>query len=71
VAPINGELGRAAGANVLNALSIGNEFPLKPEQVIDMFNQTHPSGVYQINSSVSWNAAQVLIYFKTLYPSLT
>jgi hypothetical protein len=67
-APINLDLGKAAIANTLNALVIGTTFPLKPEQVIDMFNQTHPTGTYQINDTLSWNAASVLAYFITLYP---
>jgi hypothetical protein len=67
-APINPALGKAAIANTLNALVIGTTFPLKPEQVIDMFNQTHPTGTYQVNDTLFWDAASVLAYFITLYP---
>jgi hypothetical protein len=66
-------LGRAAVACYLNALygAPGNlpwpDFPLKPSDVVEMFNAVYAGGSYQVNPTTSWNATQVETYFKSLY----
>lgn len=66
-------LGRAAVACYLNALygAPGNppwpDFPLKPSDVVEMFNAVYAGGSYQVNPTTSWNATQVVTYFKSLY----
>jgi len=66
-------LGRAAVACYLNA-SIGApgnppwpDFPLKPADVVEMFNAVYAGGTYQINPTTSWNVDQVMAYFESLY----
>ena len=62
-------LGREAVAALLNALDDVNypDFPLKPEQVINMFNACF-SGGYEIAPGEVWNVQQVHDYFKSLHP---
>jgi hypothetical protein len=61
-------LGRATVATILNALSVGPDYPITAAQAIKMFNAVAPlNGRYQVNSTVSWDANQVLTYFQSLY----
>lgn len=61
-------LGRATVATILNALSMGPDYPVTVAQAIKMFNAVAPlGGKYQVNASVSWDANQVLTYFQSLY----
>lgn len=62
------ELGRATVATILNCLSVGPDYPITVAQAIKMFNAVAPlGGKYQVNTSVSWDATQVVTYFKSLY----
>jgi len=63
------ELGKAAVASLLNAVKYAPNYPLTPSQVIEMFNATYSGGNYNLNGTVSWNAAAVLAYFKSHMPS--
>lgn len=61
-------LGRATVATILNALSIGPDYPISAAQAIKMFNAVCPlGGKYQVNTSVFWDDNQVLAYFQSLY----
>jgi hypothetical protein len=61
-------LGRAAVATILNALSVGTDYPITVAQAIKMFNAVAPlGGKYQVNGSVYWDDNQVLAYFQSLY----
>lgn len=61
-------LGRSLVATILNALSIGPDYPISVSQAIKMFNAVCASGgLYQVNSTVSWTDAQVMAYFQSLY----
>jgi len=61
-------LGRAAVATLLNAYKFAPDFPLRPDQVVAMFNAvTASGGTYQVNASTFWNRAQVKVYFESLY----
>jgi hypothetical protein len=60
-------LGRSTVATILNALN-SVDYPLTVAQTIKMFNAVAPlGGRYQVNATVSWDADQVLTYFKSLY----
>jgi hypothetical protein len=61
------ELGRATVATILNALSKGADFPVSPAQAIKMFNDAVSAGGYKVNTTVTWDAARVLAYFRSLY----
>lgn len=63
-------LGRAAVASLLNAYAFAPNYPLTPSQVVAMFNAVYLGGLYPINSSASWDAGQVMIYFESLYGGL-
>lgn len=61
-------LGRATVATILNALSVGTDYPITVAQAIKMFNAVCPlGGKYQVNGSVYWDDNQVLAYFQSLY----
>lgn len=60
-------LGRAAVASYLNAYKFAPNYPLTPAEVVAMFNAVHSGGTYPINPTTSWNAAQVMTYFESLY----
>ena len=60
-------LGRSAVATLLNAFKFAPNYPLAPNDVVDMFNAVCMGGTYQINSTVSWNKDQVKAYFESLY----
>jgi hypothetical protein len=61
-------LGRALVATILNALSVGSDYPISVGQAIKMFNAVCPAGgKYQVNASVYWDENQVLAYFQSLY----
>lgn len=65
-------LGRAAAANLLNALAANGDqykFPLTPAQVITMFNAVCNGAEFQINATKRWTRTQVLQYFQALYSS--
>ena len=62
------ELGRATVATILNCLNVGPDYPITVAQAIKMFNAVAPlGGKYQVNTTVSWDASQVVTYFKSLY----
>ncbi|OYY95224.1 MAG: hypothetical protein B7Y41_01570 [Hydrogenophilales bacterium 28-61-23] len=63
-------LGRATVASLLNSLFYAPNYPLKPEQVIAMFNAVYLGGKYQVNPTTFWDRDQVKIYFESLYGSL-
>lgn len=63
-------LGRAAVASLLNAYQFAPDYPLTPAQVVAMFNAVYLGGTYQVNPTTSWNAAQVMIYFESLYGTM-
>lgn len=61
-------LGRATVATILNALSVGPDYPVSVAQAITMFNAVCPlGGKYQVNSTVYWGDAEVMAYFQSLY----
>lgn len=60
-------LGRAAVATLLNAYKFAPDFPLRPDQVVAMFNAVASGGTYQVNATTSWNRDQVKAYFESLY----
>jgi hypothetical protein len=61
-------LGRATVATILNALSMGTDYPITVAQAIKMFNAVAPlGGKYQVNASVYWDDTQVMNYFISLY----
>ncbi|WP_457351286.1 hypothetical protein [Roseateles sp. P5_D6] len=61
-------LGRATVATILNALNVGTDYPITVAQAIKMFNAVCPlGGKYQVNTTVSWDANQVMAYFQSLY----
>lgn len=61
-------LGRSLAATILNALSVGTDYPITVAQAIKMFNAVCPlGGKYQVNGSVYWDDNQVLAYFQSLY----
>ena len=61
-------LGRATVATILNALSMGADYPISVAQAIKMFNAVCPvGGKYQVNSTVFWDDNQVMAYFQSLY----
>jgi len=63
-------LGRAAVASLLNSLEFAGDYPLKPEQVIAMFNAVYMGGVYYVNPTTPWDRDQVKTYFESLYGGL-
>ena len=67
------KLEQAAVANYLNA-SVGSpgkpswpNFPLKPQEVVDMYNAVCNGGTYQHSSRITYSSDDVLKYFETLY----
>lgn len=61
-------LGRSTVATILNALNIGPDYPITVAQAIKMFNAVAPlGGKYQVNTTVFWDADQVMAYFQSLY----
>jgi len=61
-------LGRATVATILNSLSVGTDYPITVAQAIKMFNAVAPvGGKYQVNTTVFWDADQVMAYFQSLY----
>lgn len=60
-------LGREAVAAFLNAVECAPNFPLKPEEVIDMFNATCEGGTYEVKPGVHWDATKVCNYFSCLH----
>ena len=65
----NAAFGRETVAAFLNAVECAPNFPLKPEQVIDMFNATCNGGHYQVKEGVYWGANEVCNYFSCLHPA--
>jgi len=63
------DLGQEAVAAYMNAWNIAScpNYPLKPLEVVQMFNAVVQGGNYQVASGVSWNAGDVLSYFKSLH----
>ena len=63
--------GRATVASLLNAIRYAPDYPLRPEDVIGMFNAVHAggtfSGTYRINDGTSWPLGHVQDYFESLY----
>jgi hypothetical protein len=62
------QLGRATVVSLLNYYADVANYPVTAHTIIAMFNATHNGGLYEINSKVSWNLAQVLTYQTALYP---
>lgn len=62
------QLGRATVASLLNAYAQGASYPLTPAQVIAMFNAVYLGGQYVYSPTITLTQAQVLAYFKSLYP---
>jgi hypothetical protein len=60
-------LGRAAVGSLLNALRFAPNYPLTPNEVVQMFNAVCMGGTYQVNPTTSWNSDQVKAYFESLY----
>ncbi|MDP2834205.1 MAG: hypothetical protein Q8Q28_13105 [Pseudomonadota bacterium] len=60
-------LGRATVASLFNALRFGTDYPLRPQEVIVMFNSVYQGGVYEVKPGVFWNAESVKNYFESLY----
>lgn len=59
---------KEACAAILNAFECAPNFPLTPEQCIDMFNATCDGvGQYQVNSVVSWGKTEVCNYWSSLH----
>lgn len=63
-------LGRAAVASLLNAYEFAPDYPLTPQDVVEMFNAVHAGGSYMVNPTTSWDASQVMAYFESLYKSV-
>lgn len=61
-------LGRAAIASYLNsrADTLLPDFPLQPQQVVEMFNAVFTGG-YEVKPGVMWDAICVICYFESLY----
>ncbi len=51
----------------LNSVECAPDFPVKPEEVIAMFNATCNGGTYQVKDGVSWGATQVCNYLSSLH----
>jgi len=62
-------LGRATVATLCNAYRFAPNFPLRPKQVVDMFNAVRLGGTYTVSPTVSMNRDQVRAYFQSLYDS--
>jgi hypothetical protein len=60
-------LGRAAVGSLLNAFKFAPNYPLTPNDVVQMFNAVCMGGTYQVNATTFWTADQVKAYFETLY----
>lgn len=63
-------LGRAAVASLLNAYRFAPNYPLTPNDVVQMFNAVCKGGTYQVNPTTFWTGDQVKAYFESLYGSL-
>lgn len=61
------ELGRIVVVSLLNAYKFRPNYPVTPEIVIQMFNDTYDGGLYEVNSTARWNQSDVKWYLKTLY----
>jgi hypothetical protein len=61
-------LGRAAVASLLNALLFASsgEYPLRPAQVVKMFNQVRQTGFFRVNATVEWGREDVTQYFESI-----
>ncbi len=65
----NLNLGAEAVAAVMNAIAFAPNFPITPQQAVEMFNKVVVSGgLYQVTSTHTWNAAEVLAYWQSLHP---
>jgi len=60
-------LGRATVASLFNALRFGADYPLRPQEIIVMFNSVYQGGVYEVKPGIFWNAETVKNYFESLY----
>lgn len=61
-------LGAEAVAAVMNAILYAPNFPITPQQAVEMFNKVVVSGgLYQVTSTNQWNAAEVKAYWQTLH----
>lgn len=61
-------LGAEAVAAVMNAIAFAPNFPVTPQQAVEMFNKVVVSGgLYQVTSTHDWNAAEVKAYWQTLH----
>jgi len=69
------ELGRAVIATILNASQLEPTFPINQQTAMSMFNDVYLGGSYEDedwqNKNASWNAADVLCYFRLLYGEVT
>lgn len=63
------DLGRETVTACMNAIKFAPNFPLTLVKVVSMFNAVIVnSGTYTLAPGVTWNAAQVRDYFKSLHP---
>lgn len=61
-------LGAEAVAALMNAILYAPNFPITPQQAVEMFNKVVVSGgLYQVTSTNQWNAAEVKAYWQTLH----
>jgi hypothetical protein len=61
-------LGKEAIAASMNAISkYPTNFPIDPNQVVNMFNNVIDGGTDQVTSTADWNAAEVIEYFQSLH----
>ncbi len=62
------QLGRAVVVSLLNAGSLGINYPVTMPTIIRMFNATFAGGSYPVNSTTSWTRTRVIQYLESLYP---
>lgn len=61
-------LGAEAVAAVMNAIAFAPNFPITPQQAVEMFNKVVVSGgLYQVTSTHDWDEAEVKAYWQTLH----
>ena len=60
-------LGAEAVAAVMNAIALAPNFPITPQQAVEMFNKVVTGGLYQVTSTNYWDAAHVIAYFQSLH----
>ncbi len=61
-------LGAEAVAAVMNALLYAPQFPITPQQAVEMFNKVVVSGgLYQVTSTNDWDAAEIKFYWQSLH----